>query len=103
MTTASRDPRVVLGERIAQLRVRSLLTVNGLAAACELDPSNLRKIEKGEGNPRLATVLKIAGVLEIDPRDLFDGLDPYGLTGKDRPQPLSGFDASFWRRGDRIA
>lgn len=83
--------------------MKQSLTIQGLGAAAELDESNLRKIEKGEGNPRLATVLKIAGVLEADLGELFDGLDPFGLTGKDRPQPLSAFDDSFWRPKDRIA
>jgi len=97
------DPRVELGRRLAEFRVSQSLTIEGLAAACELDASNLRKIEKGLGNPRLATVLKIAGVLEADLRDLFGGLDPYGLVGKDHPQPLSRFPDSFWRPKDRIA
>lgn len=93
----------MLGQRLADLRLKHSLTVRGLAAACELDESNLRVIEKGEGNPRLVTVLKIAGVLEADLGKLFDGLDPYGLTGKYLPQPISAFDSSFWRPKDRIA
>ena len=103
MPETPEDPRVELGRRLAELRVKQSLTIQGLGAAAELDESNLRKIEKGEGNPRLATVLKIAGVLEADLGELFDGLDPFGLTGKDHPQPLSAFDDSFWRTKDRIA
>ncbi|MFT4259243.1 helix-turn-helix domain-containing protein [Microbacterium sp.] len=103
MSETPLDPRVVLGQRLAELRLRRSLTIQGLAAAAELDQSNLRIIEKGQGNPRLATILKIAGVLEADLSELFAGLDPYGLTGKDRPQPLSAFDDKFWRPKDRIA
>ncbi|MGO4679445.1 helix-turn-helix domain-containing protein [Microbacterium sp. 2MCAF23] len=103
MPETPEDPRVELGRRLAELRVNQSLTIQGLAAACELDVSNLRKIEKGLGNPRLATVLKVAGVLEADLRELFGGLDPYGLTGKDHPQPLSAFNDTFWRPKDRIA
>ncbi|GAB6858726.1 helix-turn-helix domain-containing protein [Microbacterium xylanilyticum] len=103
MPETPEDPRVELGRRLAELRVNQSLTIQGLAAACELDVSNLRKIEKGLGNPRLVTVLKLAGVLEADLRQLFGGLDPYGLTGTDRPQPLSEFPDSFWRPNDRIA
>lgn len=97
------DPRVVLGQRLAALRIKQSLTIKGLGAAAELDESNLRSIEKGTGNPRLATILKLAGVLEADIGELFDGLDPYGLTGKDRPRPLSEFHESFWRPRDRTA
>lgn len=103
MSKTHPDPRVVLGQRLAARRIKQSLTIQGLAAAAELDQSNLRIIEKGAGNPRLATILKIAGVLEVELGELFDGLDPYGLTGKDRPQPLSAFDDSFWRPKDRIA
>jgi transcriptional regulator with XRE-family HTH domain len=97
------DPRVELGRRFAEIRIRLSLTIQGLAAASEMDPSNLRTIEKGQGNPRLATILKLAGVLEVDLVELFQGLDPYGLTGKDEPHPLRSFDDSFWRPKDRIA
>lgn len=94
---------MVLGQRLAMLRIKQSLTIKGLGAAAELDESNLRIIEKGTGNPRLATILKIAGVLEADLGELFDGLDPYGLTGKDRPRPLNDFPDSYWRPKDRIA
>lgn len=88
---------------MAALRINQSLTIKGLGAAAELDESNLRTIEKGTGNPRLATILKLAGVLEADIGELFEGLDPYGLTGKDQPRPLKDFDESFWRARDRIA
>ncbi|MBS1673947.1 MAG: helix-turn-helix transcriptional regulator [Actinobacteria bacterium] len=103
MPETPEDPRVELGRRLAELRVKQSLTIQGLAAACELDVSNLRKIEKGLGNPRFATVLRVAGVLEADLRELFGELDPYGLTGRDHPKPLSEFPESFWRPKDRIA
>lgn len=93
----------MLGQRLAALRIKQSLTIRGLGAAADLDESNLRVIEKGTGNPRLATILKIAGVLEADLGELFDGLDPYGLTGKDRPTPLREFDASYWRPKDRLS
>lgn len=103
MPETPEDPRAELGRRLAALRIKQSLTIQGLAAAAELDPSNLRVIEKGQGNPRLATILKLAGVLEADLVELFTGLDPYGLSGKDHPKPLSAFDDSFWRPKDRIA
>lgn len=78
------------------------LTAEGLAAVADLDVSNIRKIERGS-NPRLLTVLKIAGVLEVDLGELFRGIDPYALTGEDRPTRVSEVDARFWRPRDRIA
>lgn len=93
---------MALGRRLRAYREARKLTVDGLAAVGNLDVSNIRKIETG-GNPRLLTVLKIAGVLEIDLDELFRGIDPYALPDVDRPTPVSTVDERFWRARDRIA
>lgn len=98
------DPRVELGRRIQERRRKADLTVSGLAAATILDPSNIRKIESGVGNPRLVTVMKIAGVLEVPMGELFAGIDPYSLLPpEERPIPYSDRDPVFWRPSDRIS
>ena len=102
MPQSTIDPREELGRRLASYRMTRKLTVSGLAAVASLDVSNIRKIESGS-NPRLVTLLKIAGVLEIDLAELFDGIDPYALTGSDRPHKLSEVEEWFWRPRDRIA
>lgn len=96
------DPRVELGRRLAAYRMARKLTVDGLAAVGNLDVSNIRKIEAG-ANPRLLTVLKIAGVLEVELSELFAGLDAYALPDADRPTRVSEVDPRFWRPRDRIA
>jgi len=96
------DPRRELGRRLADYRMARKLTVDGLAAVANLDVSNIRKIEAGS-NPRLVTLLKIAGVLEVDLAELFAGIDPYALEGSDRPTKVSEVDPRFWRPRDRIA
>lgn len=102
MSDENPDPRVELGRRIAEHRRARKLTPEGLAAASQIDVSNLRRIEQG-ANPRLDTLLKIVGVLEIDLGELFAGLDPYALPEDRRPRPLSDFADDFWRPRDRIA
>jgi transcriptional regulator with XRE-family HTH domain len=99
---SSTDPREELGRRLAEHRLARKLTVDGLAAVAHLDVSNIRKIEAGS-NPRLVTLLKIAGVLEIDLAELFAGIDPYALPGADRPTKVSDVDPRFWRPRDRTA
>ncbi|WP_438354068.1 helix-turn-helix domain-containing protein [Microbacterium sp. CJ88] len=103
MPHESADPRVVLGRRLAAHREARKLSPAGLSAISELDVTNIRKIEAGGGNPQLLTVLRIAGVLEIDLAELFAGLDPYALPEGVRPTPVSGLPDSYFRRGDRIA
>ena len=36
------------------------------------DTSNYSKYENGHGNPTIETILKIASLLEINPKELFD-------------------------------
>ncbi|MEQ6897712.1 helix-turn-helix transcriptional regulator [Microbacterium sp. KR10-403] len=102
MPEKSIDPRIELGRRLAAHRNARKLTVDGLAAVANLDVSNIRKIEAGS-NPRLVTLLKIAGVLEVDLAELFRDIDPYALEGGDRPTKVSEVDERFWRPRDRIA
>jgi transcriptional regulator with XRE-family HTH domain len=96
------DPRVVLGRRLAAHREAKKLTVKGLAEISGLDLTNVRKIESGEGNPTVATVLRIAGLLEVDLGELFAGVDPYELPGDLRPVRISDVPEAFFRRSDRI-
>lgn len=102
MPETTTDPRIELGRRIAAYRIARKLTVDGLAAVANLDVSNIRKIEAGS-NPRLVTLLKIAGVLEVDLAELFAGIDAYALEGGDRPTRVSDVDERFWRPRDRTA
>lgn len=97
------DPRVELGARVTAYRFKANLTVSGLAGATGLDPSNIRKIENGVGNPRAVTLLKIAGVLEVPLDEFFRGVDPYALPVEERPTPYSKVDPRFWRPSDRIS
>lgn len=101
MPQESSDPLVELGRRLRDLRERRKMTVRGVAELGDFDESNLRNVEKGR-NTTVATVLRLAGFLEIDPADLFRDLDPYALTER-TPEPLSAIDDSRFRRGDRLA
>ena len=94
------DPRVELGRRLAAYRHERKLTAEGLAAVADLDVSNVRTVEKGS-NPTLMTILKLAGVLEVDLGELFAGLDPYALGEESRPTRVSDVDPRFWRPRDR--
>tara|TARA_R110000772_G_scaffold102411_1_gene203164 strand:- start:437 stop:676 length:240 start_codon:yes stop_codon:yes gene_type:complete len=60
------------GERIAVLRKSKNLSYRKLAQRCNVDYSDISKIEKGLIKIQLPTILELAKGLEAHPRDLFD-------------------------------
>ncbi|WP_162621922.1 helix-turn-helix domain-containing protein [Microbacterium suaedae] len=83
------DVSVEVGRRIAHLRAKTGVSARALAECADMDLSNYQKIERGRGNPTVATLLQIATALEVDVGELVTGLDaedlhnghyPYGYT-----------------------
>jgi len=60
------------GKQIEKFRTQKDLSYRQLAQRCDIDHSNISKIEKGEINIRLSTILELAKGLEIQPHKLFD-------------------------------
>ena len=60
-----------LGTRIRKLREKKQLDQKQFAFNCEISRTQLHLIERGMGNPRLATLIKIAEGLETTPEVLF--------------------------------
>jgi transcriptional regulator with XRE-family HTH domain len=52
-----------LGPRIRSLRESLGWSLTDLAARTGFDPANLSRMERGEGNPRLSTLERLAGAL----------------------------------------
>ena len=61
----------LLGRRIRLLRTSKNLTQQGLGAACGINYKHLGSIERGEENPSLSILQKIAGGLGVEIVDLF--------------------------------
>jgi transcriptional regulator with XRE-family HTH domain len=59
-----------LGERIQLLRKEKGWTQKDLAYRIGMEVSNLSVIENGKSNPQVLTIARIAGALEIEPKDL---------------------------------
>lgn len=55
-----------------RLREKKFKTINNVATNSSFDSSNYNKYELGKGNPTIETILKLASLLEIQPRELFD-------------------------------
>jgi len=61
-----------LGQRIKQLRAALQLTQEELAFKVGVDRSYMGFVERGEKNPTLLTMIKIAKALKISVKELFD-------------------------------
>jgi len=68
---AGKDPRILFGERIAQLRKNKGLSQDKLAWGGDMARSFIGEIERGVRNPTLANICKLADALDVKKADLF--------------------------------
>jgi transcriptional regulator with XRE-family HTH domain len=64
--------KVLLGERIKELRKERQMSQEQLAEKIRIDAKNLSRIEAGRGYPTFSTLEKIAEALSVEMRDFFD-------------------------------
>jgi len=58
------------GQKIRNIRKEKGLSQRELAALAELEHKQILKIEKGESDIRLTTVLKLIWALEVEPNNI---------------------------------
>ena len=58
--------------RIRQLRERKGVSLRELARLSGVGAATLSRIESGEGNPRLTTLVRLAEVLDVSMQQLFE-------------------------------
>lgn len=68
----SKTNLVEFGKNLKKIRTKKDLSLRQLAAACNVDHSDIGKFEKGQGNPTLLTILDLAAGLEVHPKKLLD-------------------------------
>lgn len=66
------DPRRQFGARLRELRNRAGMTQQQLGEAAGVSYKFLGSTERGEENPTLSTIAKLAAALGIEPRELFE-------------------------------
>lgn len=67
----------VVGDNVRRLRKVKRVTQAQLAASANLDLRYLGSIERGDGNPSVAILGKLAEALGVHPSEfLYDGLQP---------------------------
>lgn len=60
------------GKRIETLRNKKNLSLRQLSQICDIDYSDISKIEKGLRNIQMSTILELAKGLDIELKQLFD-------------------------------
>lgn len=60
------------GKRVETLRNEKNLSLRQLSQNCDLDYSDISKIEKGLRNIQISTILELAKGLDVSPKQLFD-------------------------------
>jgi len=64
--------QILFGENLQKIRNKKKLSLRALASYCDLDDSNISKIENGKFNVQLSTIIELAKGLSIDPKELLD-------------------------------
>ena len=50
------------------------MTQQQVGNLCNMDPTAVSRLERGQRNPRLLTIVRLAHALNVPPRDLLDGV-----------------------------
>ncbi|WP_223678192.1 MULTISPECIES: helix-turn-helix domain-containing protein [Flavobacterium] len=66
------DFQIFFGKQVEKFRIEQNFSYRQLAQRCDIDHSNISKIEKGEINIQLSTILQLSQGLNIHPKELFD-------------------------------
>ncbi len=60
----------LIGERIREIRTKKEISQETLANECEIDYSQLNRMELGKVNFSISYLYRIARALKVDPKDL---------------------------------
>ncbi len=66
------EANLLFGRRVKQLRHTRKLTQAQLAENVDLSVNYISQIETGQASPTFETILKLAGGLRVDAKELFD-------------------------------
>ena len=72
MKQVNQELQEKFGDNLKKLRTDKGLSLRGLASMCDLDDSNISKIENGKVNIQLSTIFELAKGLDIEPKELLN-------------------------------
>lgn len=74
----------ILGERVKTARIALGLSQIQVWQISGIHFTNIGKIERGEANPALHTIVRLADALNIDPGELVSGINAHDLPVNDQ-------------------
>jgi transcriptional regulator with XRE-family HTH domain len=93
-----------LGERIRDLRLRLGAAQEEVAVGAGVDTTTIGKIERGERNPNLHNLIRIADALQLDAGELISGLTAEMVPPRDsKPSALARLRGKQARNSQVIA
>lgn len=71
MKSKNERKQIIFGQTVRKLRHKGEMTLAELAKLANIHPSYLADVERGERNPSLLNILKLADALRVTPSKLF--------------------------------
>jgi transcriptional regulator with XRE-family HTH domain len=72
LETKIQDIQNKFGDKLKEIRESKKLSLRQMATNCDLDDSQISKIEHGKKNVQLSTIFELAKGLGVEPKDLLD-------------------------------
>ena len=69
---AAEEINVIFGKHLRNIRTQLGLNQDDVAAACGIDPTSISRLERGETNATLTTLLRLSKGLSLSMRELMD-------------------------------
>ena len=69
------EPLAQFSENLRRLRLANGMTQEALSDASQLDPGEISRLERGDRNPRLLTIVRIARGLDVTLPELLAGVE----------------------------
>jgi len=63
---------IAIGARIRELRLKKDMTQNELAMECNFEKASMSRIESGQTNMTVLTLIKISEALDIEVKEFFN-------------------------------
>jgi len=88
-----------IGALVRDLRYKATISRKLLAERADMDVSHLARIEAGQGNPTVQTLIQLATALDVKPEMFVAGLTSADLPADVKPYSEADFRRELRQRG----